>query len=105
MFIPHSGTGFLPSILFGMYNVEELVLPASENLLVSHFCKGTVFVFSRQIKESICILNGYCGREKCVKGFRWFLGGAGCARAGRSPDRRACHLEGRLWSLGDWFEF
>lgn len=41
------------------------MLPASENLLVSHFCKGTAFVFSRQIKESICILNGHCGRELC----------------------------------------
>ena len=60
------------------------MLPASENLLVSHFCKGTAFVFSRQIKESICILNGHCGRENCVEGFRWFLDGAGCARVGRS---------------------
>lgn len=84
-------------------NVEELVLPASENLLVSHFCKGTAFVFSRQIKESICILNGHCGRENCVEGFRWFLGGAGCWEQqvphAPPPGRRARHLEGRLWSL------
>ena len=55
MLTPHFGTGFVPPLLFGMYEVEELVLPASEKLPVSYLCKGTAFVFSRQIKELVCI--------------------------------------------------
>lgn len=82
MFTPHFGAGFIPPILFGMYDVEELVLPASENLLVSYLCKVTAFVSSRQITEFVCIENGHSSRDNCVEGFRLLLGCSGCARAG-----------------------
>lgn len=55
MFIPHFGAGFIPPIMLGMYDVEELVLAAPENLLVSHLCKETAFAFLRHIKELVCI--------------------------------------------------
>lgn len=63
-------------------------------ILVSHFCKGTAFVFSRQIKESICILNGHCGRELCggiqvVSGWCRFAGAA--SPHAPPPGRRARH--------------
>lgn len=82
MFTPHFGAGFNPPILFGMYDVEELVLPASENLLVSYLCKVTAFASSRQITEFVCIENGHSGRDNCVEGFRFRLGSSGCARVG-----------------------
>lgn len=54
MFIPHFGADFVPPIMLGMYEVEELVLAASENLLVSYLCKGRAFAFLRHSKEVVC---------------------------------------------------
>lgn len=54
MFIPHFGADFVPPIMLGIYEVEELVLAASENLLVSYLCKGRAFAFLRHIKEVVC---------------------------------------------------